>query len=328
VQDFILRAWQQKNVFYYCLLIPLSWLFAMLASLRWFGYQSGLVKTHRLSVPVVVVGNINMGGSGKTPVVVWLVNQLKAAGYQPGVISRGYGANNTKAINAMAVEESSAASVVGDEPLLIARRTGCPVWVGADRVAAGNALLNAQPACDVIVSDDGLQHYRLARDVELVVADHQTAEGQRLLPAGPMREPLSRLQTVDAIVSNGALLDGAFAMQLAGQMFYNLANPTAQVESAHFKTKKVTALAGIGKPDRFFDYLTSLGLDFERISFDDHHAFTRDDLDVACDALIMTEKDAMKCEAFAAAHHWVLPVDAQMDEALLPLILNKLTLAK
>jgi len=326
MHDLILRAWQQKNFIYYIVLIPLSWLFAGLSALRRGAYHIGLLRKHRLPVPVVIVGNINMGGSGKTPVVMWLVEQLMQAGYRPGVISRGYGAKNSQPI---AVQPDSAATTVGDEPLLIVRRTHCPVWVGVDRVAAAKALLRAQPDCDVIISDDGLQHYRLQRDIEIAVADEQTTERQHLLPAGPLREPMRRLQTVDAVVSHGPqTIAGAFHMQLQSQTFYNLENPSLQAEVADFKRQTVVAIAGIGKPERFFNYLRDLGLDVEGVSFQDHHGFTAQDLNsIECDALIMTEKDAVKCETFAERHHWVLPVSAQIDATLMPLLLVKLKAA-
>lgn len=327
MQKLILRAWHHKNAFYYLVLIPLSWVFSLITSLRRLSYQVGLLPSHQLDAPVIIVGNINMGGSGKTPAVMWLVQQLKNQGYNPGVISRGYGVNSNRPVH---VKQDSLAAEVGDEPLLIARRCGCPVWVGINRVAAGQALLKVHPECDVIISDDGLQHYRLKRNLELAVADSQTAIGQRLLPAGPLREPFKRLQTVDAIICNGKkTIQGAFEMQLESQTFYNLTDSALQVTSTHFKDQVVTAIAGIGKPERFFDYLKDLGLKCRGVSFEDHHVFTAQDLDnITCDVLIMTEKDAVKCGTFAKAHHWVLPVNAKMDAGLLPLILEKLKALK
>lgn len=323
----ILRAWQHKNAFYYLVLIPLSWLFALIASLRRGAYSIGLLPSYKLSVPVIVVGNINMGGSGKTPIVMWLVEQLKKNGYTPGVISRGYGASN---VQPMSVQKDSLAAEVGDEPLLIARRSDCPIWIGVNRVEAGRALLKAHPECDVIISDDGLQHYRLQRTLEIAVVDQQTVGAKSLLPAGPLRESLSRLQTVDAIICNGEkTIANAYEMRLNGQTFYNLANPAQQVTIEHFKHKSVKALAGIGKPERFFNYLTNLGLDFKGVSFEDHHAFTATELEnIQCEALVMTEKDAVKCQAFAKAHYWVLPVESKMDAALLPMLLTKLKTAQ
>lgn len=324
LQGLIANAWQKKNVFFYLVLIPLSWLFALITALRRKAYQLGLLKSYALAVPVIVVGNINMGGSGKTPVVIWLAQQLKKNGFAPAVISRGYGGN----VNApTSVNINSAASVVGDEPVLIASRCDCPVWVGKNRVQVAAELLKAHSTCNVIISDDGLQHYRLKRDVEIAVVDADySKDNARLLPAGPLREPLKRLKTVDAIIDHGAKIsEGASQMQLVGQQFYHLQNPQLRAKPLDFSDKRVSAIAGIGKPERFFEYLRNLGIHFSGISFADHHVFTAEDLSVIeCDVLIMTEKDAVKCKAFAQAHHWVLPVEAQMEEKLLPFIINKL----
>lgn len=323
MQQLILRAWHQKNAFFYLVLIPVSWIFGLLTWLRRLGYESGILKSHALSVPVIIVGNINMGGSGKTPVVMWLVEQLKKNGYSPAVISRGYGGNSTTTTQ---VKQDSLATEVGDEPLLISKRCGCPVWIGANRVQVGRALLKVHPECNVIISDDGLQHYRLKRDIEIAVVDKEIVGSQYLLPAGPLREPLSRLQTVDVVISNGEkTMPEAYPMQLEGTQFYNLLDATLKAAQTDFKDKNIKALAGIGKPERFFSHLKSLGLNFTGVSFDDHHAFTAQDLaNIECDVLIMTEKDAVKCQAFAQDHHWVLPVEAKMDDALFPAVLEKL----
>jgi len=327
MHDLIQRAWKEKNLFYILILIPLSWVFSFLSALRRLAYHVGLRTSYRLPVPVVIVGNINMGGSGKTPVVIWLAEQLKLAGYQPGVISRGYGVKGSDPVQ---VFGDSLPTIVGDEPVLIARRSHCPVWVGVDRVKAAQSLLAAHPKCDVIISDDGLQHYRLQRDVEVAIVDAQTHSAQWLLPAGPLREPFRRLQTVDAVICHGEkTIASAFQMQLDKQTFYNLADVTLQAEPADFDNKVVVAIAGIGQPERFFNHLRRLGLDFNSLSFKDHHAFTEQDIqDIECDALIMTEKDAVKCEAFAQAHHWVVSVEANMDATLLPFLLVKLKAAQ
>jgi tetraacyldisaccharide 4'-kinase len=323
MHDLILRAWQDKNIFFYLVLVPLSWLFAGLTVLRRLLYRVGLLRSYALSVPVIVVGNINMGGSGKTPVVIWLVNQLKAYGYQPGVISRGYGAKVTQATN---VQGNSLPSEAGDEPVLIAQKTGCPVYISTSRVEAGNALLKMHPECDIIISDDGLQHYRLQRQIEIAVVDQQTQQNQHLLPAGPLREPYLRLANVDAVILNGHVdVKDGYPMALLSADFYNLLNPDVKESVGYFKDKHVAAVAGIGNPDRFFQQLQTLGLQFSQWPFNDHHAFTRQDLsNIKCDALIMTEKDAVKCQAFAEAHHWVLPVEAKIDGDLLPMLLSKL----
>ncbi len=326
MQDFILRAWQHKHLFFYLVLIPLSYLFASIVALRYRAYKVGLLPSYNLPVPVIVVGNINMGGSGKTPVVIWLVEQLKKQGYTPGVISRGYGVNN---VQPTAVNQASLASQVGDEPLLIAKRADCPVWVGKHRVAAGQALLKAHPACDVIISDDGLQHYHLQRSVEIAVVDNESVGEQYLLPAGPLREPRQRLNKVDAVINHSQhVIENSYEMQLCGQTFYNLADPTKKVTADYFYNKKVKAIAGIGKPTRFFKSLGELGLTVEGLSFDDHHQFTQQELAaIRCEALLMTEKDAVKCQPFAQSHYWVLPIEAKIDERLLPMLLSKLEIA-
>ena len=323
MQGLILRAWQRKNALFYLVLVPLSWLFGALVGLRRGLYKRGILQSQALSVPVIVVGNLNLGGSGKTPVVMWLVQQLKQKGYKPGVISRGYGANVGAPIS---VNASSHASVVGDEPLLIFRRSACPVFVGPNRVQAGQNLLKAHPECNVMISDDGLQHYRLKRDVEIAVVSGDALESAYLLPAGPMREPSSRLNEVDAIVFNGKkTLGAAFEMQLVGTQFYNLLEPNLKANAADFAGKNVKAIAGIGKPQQFFEHLRSLGLTFASMGFADHHAFSAADLaKLNADALIMTEKDAVKCQAFAQAHYWVLPVEANIDAALLDVVLQKI----
>ncbi|MFV1922446.1 MAG: tetraacyldisaccharide 4'-kinase [Methylotenera sp.] len=323
MHDLILRAWQDKNIFFYVVLVPLSWLFAVIIVLRRFMYRVGLLRSYALPVPVIVVGNINMGGSGKTPVVIWLVNQLKAHGYRPGVISRGYGGKVTQPTS---VQADSLPSLVGDEPVLIAQRTGCPVYVFADRIEAGKSLLENHPACDIIISDDGLQHYRLQRKIEIAVVDQQAQQNQHLLPAGPLREPHVRLASVDAVILNGnvSMKDG-YPMQLLAKEFYNLLNPAVKQTVSYFKDKQVAALAGIGKPERFFQQLQTLGLKFSQWPFSDHHAFIRQDLsNIECDALIMTEKDAVKCHTFAEGHYWVLPVEAKIDSGFMPMLLSKL----
>ncbi|MGJ8620233.1 MAG: tetraacyldisaccharide 4'-kinase [Methylophilaceae bacterium] len=323
MHDLILRAWQDKNLLFYLVLVPLSWLFAGLTALRRSLYRVGLLRSYALSVPVIVVGNINMGGSGKTPVVIWLVNQLKKQGYQPAVISRGYGAKVTKPTT---VHPDSLPSEVGDEPVLIAQKTGCPVYISANRVDAGNKLLNMHPECDIIISDDGLQHYRLQRQIEIAVIDQQSQQNQHLLPAGPLRESFSRLKNVDAVILNGDVhMKDGYAMQLLASDFYNLLNPDLKVSVSYFKDKRVAAMAGIGKPDRFFQQLALLGLQFSQWPFSDHYTYTNQDLaNIKCDALMMTEKDAVKCKPFAEGHHWVLPVEANIDASLLPMLLSKL----
>jgi tetraacyldisaccharide 4'-kinase len=307
-------------------LLPFSALFGALSALRRAAYRFGWLESERLPVALIVVGNITVGGSGKTPLVLWLVRWLKQHGFHPGIVSRGYGG---KAETPMRAEPGGDAALVGDEPLLLARRGDCPVWIGRDRVAAGRALLAAHPECDVIVGDDGLQHYRLRRDVEIVVVDGQRRFGNEyLLPAGPLREGVGRLREVDAVVVNGdetvVLPGAAFHMRLQGAVLRNLLSG-ASVDAKMFQGRKLHAVAGIGNPQRFFDHLRGLGLVFEAHAFPDHHAFVAGDLDWNdADAVLMTEKDAVKCAAFASDRHWMLAVEAEVDPGLGQLVLNKL----
>ncbi len=306
------------------ILWPLSILFAVLAASRRALYRLGILSSHHLPVPVIIVGNISVGGTGKTPLTLALAAQLVQHGKQPLIISRGYGGT---ASGSLAVDRNASAASCGDEPLLMAKRGICPVWIGRDRVATALAALQAHPECDVILSDDGLQHYRLQRDVELVVVDGIRRFGnQQLLPAGPLRESVTRLDSVDAVVVNGGTpLSGEYAMQLAGSRFYNLLDPTRTITTQELQGLRCHAVAGIGNPQRYFDTLHGLGLDCVNHPYPDHHAYTAAELDyAACEALLLTEKDAVKCATFADARYWVLRVDAQIDPALIALILRKM----
>ncbi len=306
--------------------LPLSWLFGILAALRRLLYRKHILASFKLDVPVIVVGNISVGGTGKTPLTLALAAQLIAHGKQPLIISRGYGGN---AQHAQHVTPTSSAQLCGDEPLLMARRSVCPVWIGRDRVATARAALQAHPECDVILCDDGLQHYRLRRDVDIVVMDSVRKIGNGfLLPAGPLREPVSRLKLVDAIVVNGGQTSSQkikFGMALRGEIFYNLLDPSRSATAQELQGLRCHAIAGIGHPQRYFDALQTLGLHCVNHAFPDHHAYRADELNFAdCDALLLTEKDAVKCTTFADARYWVLRVDAQIDSALIELILRKM----
>jgi tetraacyldisaccharide 4'-kinase len=302
---------------------PASLLFRLLVALRRFAYRSGALTTVRLPVAVIVVGNLVVGGTGKTPLVLWLGAMLKKNGRSPGIVSRGY---RGSAATPMAVDAASPVHLVGDEPLLLARGSGCPVWIGRDRAAAALGLLAAHPECDVLILDDGLQHYRLARDIEIAVEDERRAGNGLLLPAGPLREPVSR--RVDAWVANSAppgIHQPAFRMDLRGDSFRRVAARRESVPAAAFARKKLHAVAGIGNPKRFFDHLARLGLTCVDHVFPDHHAYTSSDLDFGdCDALLMTEKDAVKCEAFAREHWYALQVEAELAPAFIDFILAKL----
>lgn len=306
------------------LLIPLSALFCLISFIRRLLYRFGIFSAVKLPVPVIVVGNITVGGTGKTPLTLWLAEQLLANGWHPGIISRGYGGSSN---HPQQVHASSNPAQMGDEPVLMAQRKLCPVWIGRDRPAAGRALLEAHPECDVILSDDGLQHYRLKRDVELVVIDGSRRFGNGLLlPAGPLRETTSRLRSIDAVIVNGGKpTAGEYAMQLEGVHFYNLLNPQTIASAEDFREQGVHAIAGIGHPQRFFSHLQKLGLQFTPHAFPDHHHYKIGDLEFAgANALLMTEKDAVKCSGFADERYWVMRVEAQLDPALLQLILEKI----
>ncbi len=278
-------------------------------------------------MPVIVVGNLVVGGGGKTPLAIHLVGQLRDRGMRPGVISRGFGRQGS---DVREVELTSLPTDCGDEPLLIRRRAGCPVFVAARRVSAARALLRAYPATDVIIADDGLQHLRLARDFEIAVFDRRGAGNGHLLPAGPLREPLRRLASIDACVTNGArpLADHGFSMRLELGDLYQLATPTERCTATQFAYRHgagVAAVAGIGNPQRFFDTLRAAGIVAAEHPFPDHHRFCRADLaGIAAHSIVMTEKDALKCTGFDDPRIWVAPVTAAVDPGLVEAILEKL----
>lgn len=327
----LLQAWARRGPLA-CLLLPFSGIFATLAALRRYAYRRGWLQSERLPVPVVVVGNIIVGGSGKTPLTLWLAEALRHSGFKPGIVSRGYAAAaSDDSRRVREVHVGSAASEVGDEPLLLKRRSGLPLFVGRDRVAAARALLAAYPDCNLILSDDGLQHDRLARDVEIAVVDGRGVMNGWLLPAGPLRESSRRLASVDALVLNGettqlpAAAQGvpAFRMRLFGAAFQRLDDPAQTCAPVELAGLKLAAVCGIAVPERFFAHLTGLGLQFSQHVFADHHRFSAADLvAIDADALLLTEKDAVKCGAlaFTARPVWVLPVTAQLES--LPAAIN------
>jgi tetraacyldisaccharide 4'-kinase len=323
---FLDRHWQRLTPVSIAL-YPLSLVFRFAVLLRRGAYSAGLFSSRRVRVPVIVVGNITVGGTGKTPLVLWLARFLAECGMKPAIVSRGYGANLDVP---RAVTPASDPANCGDEPVLLAQRCLCPVWVGRDRAAVCEALLKAHPGCDVLLSDDGLQHYSLARDLEIAVVDGIRGNGNGfMLPAGPLREPVSRLRSVDAVVVNGeqANVQGpnVFGMKLEGREFHNLLNPDHIVGPAYFRSRRVRAVAGIGNPDRFFSHLQALGLRFDAQPFADHHRYTPSDLaGTDFDDIVMTEKDAVKCAPFAAETHWALRVAAVPDAGLRELVLRKL----
>jgi tetraacyldisaccharide 4'-kinase len=305
------------------LLAPLSHLFGYVAARRRQAYAEGRKRIEVLPVPVIVVGNISVGGSGKTPAVEWLIDRLRTVGLQPGIISRGYGGEEK---GPALVKPDDDPARVGDEPLLLAQRCQCPVAICADRIAAGRLLLAQYPHCDVIVSDDGLQHYRLHRDVEIAVVNQRVLGNQRLLPAGPLREPVVRLAGVDAVFAHGPLAPEVlrqlgrvpvFEMSLSGQMLKAVVPPGQVAEErpvAHFSGRRVHAVAGIGDPERFFAQLRAQGIDVIPHPFPDHHRFSAQDLQFGDDLpCLMTSKDAVKCRSFAVPDMWEWPVTAVLE---------------
>lgn len=336
MQQWWLRQWQTTSIAH-IILLPLSWLFAMITAIRRYLYRHHILSSKRLSVPVVVIGNISVGGTGKTPLVIELAAQLQRAGFKPGIISRGYG--GTQAGEVLPVSNPQQ---FGDEPVLIAKRSACPVWVNADRVEAGRALLAAHPTCNVIISDDGLQHYRLQRDVEIVVVNSTHSLGnRRLLPAGPLREPVSRLNTVHAVVDTGRSglkhmmvnqrMPPIFTMQLNMMGIVSI-DGTRNISLAQLQQQQVVAIAGIGHPERFFNFLKGLGLQCRVQAFEDHHAYTQQDFaHLQTYTLLMTEKDAVKCQPLNLSNAWYLPVSAMLapdteSVSLLGLVIQQITM--
>ena len=323
------RHWQRLTPVSVALL-PLSWVFRALVWLRRALYRTGLLRSIGLPAPVIVVGNISVGGTGKTPLVIWLADFLREAGYRPGIVTRGY--RGASPVWPVAVTAQTSASLVGDEAVLLARRGGCPVMAGPDRAESARRLI--EQGCNVIVGDDGLQHYRLRRDIEIAVIDGVRRFGNGLcLPAGPLREPVSRLESVPLRVANGAPQAGELGMTLTPSGFYNLAGPglhaapeqTPRQFTAQFGNVPVHAVAGIGNPERFFITLRGLGLTVIPHPFPDHHAFKAKELEFSDKLpLILTEKDAVKCQHFATTRCWVLAVDARPDARLGEQILQRL----
>lgn len=320
LQQSIVAGWRKRGITA-MLMLPLASLFVLAVNLRRLSYRLGWSHAVKLPVPVVVIGNITAGGSGKTPLALYLVQELSKRGWRPGVVSRGYGGSFTGVV---AVTAASDPARVGDEPLLLACRAGCPVFVGRDRVSAARALLAAHPDCNVLVADDGLQHLRLARNIEIVVMDERGIGNGWPLPAGPLRECPARIADADALVLNGDVSvprqtrpRKVFRMRLVGDRFRNLHDPLRTCDAAELRGRRLHALAGIGDPARFFRQIERMGLGAEAHAFPDHHGFQASDLAFKdADALLMTEKDAVKCRAFAPPESWVLPVEAQLDPEL------------
>jgi len=325
------RAWLRRGPLA-CALWPLSLLFRALSGLRAGLYRAGVLKAGRLPVPVIVVGNIFIGGTGKTPLTIWLAQALVEAGFRPGVISRGHGADGD---TPRAVTPDSDTREVGDEPLLIARRTGVPVVVARKRFDAGRALLAAHPEVDVLITDDGLQHYALARDIEVLLFDGRGVGNGWLLPAGPLREGPARRRDFTVVNAPAiapdlaASVGGApYRMQLVGESATQLRDPQQRRALTAFAGQRVLAAAGIGNPGRFFSMLRGAGLEFAELPLPDHYDF-RDNpfAGVDADVILITEKDAVKCGQLENLKDdprlWVVPVTARIDAALAEHIVEK-----
>lgn len=289
------KLWYKKSILSYCLL-PFSYLYQVIITLRRLAYKKNIFKVTKFSVPVIVVGNITVGGTGKTPLVIYLADWLKQQGFKPGIVSRGYGGKAEH--YPVKVSAQSDPVIVGDEPIIIAKHTACPVYVAPDRVAAVKQLLQ-ENNCNIIISDDGLQHYALARDIEIVVIDGERRFGNEFcLPAGPLREPIKRLKKVDFIVCNTGYSPqpDEYPMLLAGMdnSFTQVINPEITKSIEYFKDKKIHAIAGIGNPVRFFNELNRMNLIITTHIFPDHYIFKAKDLNFGDDSIIiMTEKDAV-----------------------------------
>jgi tetraacyldisaccharide 4'-kinase len=276
-------------------------------------YWLRILKSTRAGVPVIAIGNLTVGGSGKTPLAIHVAELLKSKRWSPAIVSRGYGGTVRAPCG---VTLAADPAEVGDEPVLMARRSGCPVWVGPERAAVVAALRQAHPDCDVVILDDGLQHYALRRDIEVAVVDARAFGNGFMLPAGPLREPKTRLWSVDAVIAHGTDKVKGYAMRLEGEDVHRATDARERRALRSFAGQRVHAVAGIGDPKRFFLYLAQRGVQVVPHPFADHHPFRAADLEFGDDApVLMTEKDAVKCKRYARPQHWILPVRAAPDPA-------------
>jgi len=296
------------------LLLPASFVYCLLIILRRLFYRVRILPMQRIGVPVIVVGNITVGGTGKTPLVSWLARRLATVGHRPGIVSRGYGGSAADGPRQVSADGDPAE--LGDEAVLLARSVACPVVVDRDRVRGARALV-AQHGCNVVLSDDGLQHYRLDRDIEIAVVDGDRRQGNGYcLPAGPLREPRSRLRRVDLIVVNGVARAGERTMTLRPKAFFDLRRDVT-LPLEQMRGKRVHAVAAIGNPGRFFRTLRELGLEPIEHAHRDHHRFVSAELQFDDSfPLIMTEKDAVKCARLDGVVGWFLAIDVEVDESV------------
>ncbi len=281
----------------------LAAVFKNLVFTRKWCYQKGFFKKRKLKVPVIVIGNITAGGGGKTPMVIWLVNHLKSLGYKPGIISRGYGGK--RKVEPFFVTPHANPAASGDEPLLMAKLTNVPVMVGKNRFQAGHKLIS-QYGVNIIVSDDGMQHYALQRDIEIIMLDGTWKTGNNMfIPAGPLREPLERLTEADLVIHKG-ISRHTYYYSLGIDCIYALNHVTNKKQPAEFRNQKIHAIAGIANPSSFFRLLASQGLAVIKKPLPDHHIFEPKDFEFNDDlSIIITEKDAVKCHHFKFKNVWV-----------------------
>lgn len=308
----VIKVWYTHTLRWYLLplLIVSGGYRAVMCIRRWL-YRFGVKSVTKFPVPVIVVGNLTVGGTGKTPLVIWLVNELKARGYHPGVVSRGYGGAALRL--PLIVDATSYPQEAGDEAVLLSRRTQCPVVVGPDRVKAVQLLLQ-EFYCNIVVSDDGLQHLALGRDVEIAVVDGRRKLGNNCcLPVGPLREPKYRLNQVDFVVANGGGIREAIPMEFCPGSLYSVKDK----QSCVVPKGSIHAVAAIGHPEQFFASLVRLGFTLTTHVFRDHYFYQAQDFAFLQpnEVVVMTEKDAVKCEQFADGRFFYLSVDAQLPDA-------------
>lgn len=292
------------------MLWPLSLLFCLLVRIRFQLYRRGLLRSERVAVPVIVVGNISLGGNGKTPVVQLLVKLLASQGYTPGVLTRGYRSDFEHQTTLLSDGKTS--DRAGDEANMLSELCACPIAVGADRVKSARQLIEQFPQLDCLVTDDGLQHYALARDIEVVVQRKKAYGNGYCLPAGPLREPLSRIKRTDLLIDR----DGGDIAERFGPC-WNLVRPDLRRDLSEFSGQKIRALAGIGFPQLFFEALRAEGLDVESHAYADHETYSVRDIEPLCDApLLVTHKDAVKLRSFATDNIWVVPLELTLSDDL------------
>ena len=329
LHEILNRQYYKKSSWIF-ILLPLSFIYYLIIFFRCWAYKIGIFNSIKMDVPVVIVGNITIGGTGKTPLVIWLLEKLLKIGMKPGLICGGY---NSNANSPQEVFTDSEVSDVGDEALMVKFRfkknnINIPIFVGKKKAQVGKALLNCYPDINIIISDDGLQHYKLKRDFEIAVVDEVRKFGNEfLIPTGPLREPVNRLTKVDAVIVNSRTLktwEYGYGMTYFGETLVNCLRNN-HISDLDVLEKEIVAITGIGNPERFFEQLSTSGLEFKEVIFNDHHFFTESDFkDYDGMDIIMTEKDAVKCKSFAKENFWYLPVYADVEEKLFERMIKKL----